>query len=300
MPETAPATTTATTQPAPNGGAPAATTETQAPATPWFGDDPEIKGIVEIKKWTSPADVIKSYRNVEKLVGAPPDQILRIPGKDAKPEDVQAFRSRLGVPDKPEGYEIPIPDEGSKEFASRAAAAFHKAGVPKDAAVAMATWWNEEMSAQVEAGVQEQLARETADLAALHNEYPGQIFDQRVELGKRAVRMFGDALGKDEAERLETIEALEDVIGTAKLIRLFSSIGEKMGEGRFIESGEGTSPAGEYGMTPAGAQAKLNELKSDPEWVRKFNGGRDQHVQEQFQRLTKIIALGRERPVSGR
>lgn len=36
---------------------------------------------------------------------------MRVPGPDAKPEEVAAFRKALGVPDKPDGYGIKKPDQ---------------------------------------------------------------------------------------------------------------------------------------------------------------------------------------------
>jgi hypothetical protein len=51
-------------------------------------------------------DLTKQYRELERHIGAPPDQILRLPKADAKPEDIKAFWSKLGAPADAKEYDF--------------------------------------------------------------------------------------------------------------------------------------------------------------------------------------------------
>jgi len=56
--------------------------------------------------------------------------MIRIPGEGATPEDIMAYRKAQGVPDKPEGYELTIPEgEGFDVIANEVKAAAHEAGI---------------------------------------------------------------------------------------------------------------------------------------------------------------------------
>lgn len=77
-----------------------------AEATNWRDTlDPDLKEWAN--KFDSPATALKSYRELEKRMG----RSVTIPGKDATPEEVQAFRKKaLGVPDAPTDYKLELPD----------------------------------------------------------------------------------------------------------------------------------------------------------------------------------------------
>lgn len=68
--------------------------------------------LVERTGWKSVDDAFTSYTNLEtKLSEAP-----RLPGKDAKPEDWQKVFDSVR-PEKPEGYELPLPSGLPENFA---------------------------------------------------------------------------------------------------------------------------------------------------------------------------------------
>lgn len=73
---------------------------------------------------------------------------VKLPGKDAKPEDIAAFHKAMGVPDKPEGYlEQFTPENGAilgdadKPLASSFAAEMHKVGAPPAAVNQALNWY---------------------------------------------------------------------------------------------------------------------------------------------------------------
>ena len=79
----------------------------QTTQTSWYGDS--YKDVVAKKGWKSPDDALKSYSELEKSMG----NRVRIPAPDAKPEELRAFYSKIGVPESVEGYEIDEIPEGS-------------------------------------------------------------------------------------------------------------------------------------------------------------------------------------------
>jgi hypothetical protein len=100
----------------------------------WHGAD--YAQIVTTKGWKSADDVLKSYGDLEKHVGAPADRLIRIPDA-AKIDD--AFRADVfkrigytpeGAPGKPEDYGLTVPEGMDGEYAKAIAAEAHRLGIP--------------------------------------------------------------------------------------------------------------------------------------------------------------------------
>lgn len=100
----------------------------------WHGAD--YAQIVATKGWKSADDVLKSYGDLEKHVGAPADRLIRIPDA-AKIDDT--FRADVfkrigytpeGAPGKPEDYGLTVPEGMDGEYAKAIAAEAHRLGVP--------------------------------------------------------------------------------------------------------------------------------------------------------------------------
>ena len=103
-----------------------------ASVSPWGGlQSADNQALVKAKGWKSEDDGIASYRELESRMGS----ALTLPGKDAKPEDWDKFYSRVGRPEKADGYEFKRP-EGLPEdlpyddaLAGKAKEWAHKAGL---------------------------------------------------------------------------------------------------------------------------------------------------------------------------
>lgn len=218
----------------------------------------DLLPVVQTKGWKGPADAIKSYTELEKTLGA--DRIV-LPGKDAKPEDWDAVYAKLGRPAKPEeyGFKAPqgIPDGiYDPKFAAWAQTAFHKAGLtPRQAAAVH----DEFVRMSVEghnARVGEIKSKGDAGEAELRKEWGGD-YDKHVESGRRAAKALGVAA--------EDLDRIEGAIGMPKLLKLFASIGGRMGEDTAVGAGGGGL------RDPASELADLNrrsaaEAAKDPTW----------------------------------
>lgn len=249
----------------------------------WFDSipDAELKGFAQTKGWKDPASVVDGYRNLERLIGAPKERVLKLPEKPDDPgwNDVYA---RLGRPDKPEAYELPVPEgHGDPEFAKGIAEVMHKHGVPKGAAQALAQFNNDYVSKLVESHQREQEQKSAADLSQLKTEW-GAKFDENAELSKRAAREFG--VSEDQAK------AIEGALGTAGMLKLFNSIGSKLAEPKAFEAGGGDGGSG-FGLTPEAARSRIGQLRNDRDWAAKYLAG-DVNARQEMERLSRIAAGG--------
>lgn len=235
---------------------------------PWFSSyDEDTKGFVTAKGWdkldpnAALAEAVKGYRGAESKLGVPADQILKLPGKDAKPEDWKPVWQRLGAPETPEGYELPVPDGHDPEFAKAASAWFHELGVPKQQAAGLAQKWNEHVMA-VQAQQEGQWnQRFDQELAALKGEWKGDEYDKNVDLAKRVMKTAG--FNEDQ------MRSIERALGPKAMLQSFAKFGAMVGEHRFV----GGNQAQNFGMSTEGAKERIATLKKDSAYMAAYVGG---------------------------
>jgi hypothetical protein len=113
-------------------------------------------------------DLAVGYRTTAKeLATLKANPGIKIPGPDAKPEEVQAFHKALGVPDNPDGYGIK-PPEGMPEAEVKAfVAAAHKRGYTKTQVEEALTFYQGSVKRALEAHNKSRVEQTTVALAAL-------------------------------------------------------------------------------------------------------------------------------------
>ena len=156
---------------------------------------------------------------------------LKLPGKDATPDDWAAFYKSIGAPESAEAYELPVPEGEDAAFAKTASEWFKDAGLLPQQAQALAGKWNEFVSAQktaVQTAEAERVkaldSRNKAEEASLKNEWGGE-HEANMELARRAVRQF-----IPQAKAGDVITAIEDKIGYAETMKFMHAIGKGLGE----------------------------------------------------------------------
>lgn len=205
------------TAPAPaDNAAPATPAPAETQPADWRAALPEdIRAAPSMAKFKDPAELAKSYLEAEKLIGR---KGVVVPGENATPEEVAAFRAALGVPDAPDGYGLAAPEglpdgvwneDSAKAFAAKA----HELGIPPAAAKGLAEWF---AKAQAEA-----LGAAEPWQPVLEKEW-GAKFQDNLDLAQRAARQFG----ADEA----TLAKLASAAGDANVMRMFHRIGAALGE----------------------------------------------------------------------
>lgn len=230
----------------------------------WHGSfTDEHRGFVQNKGWKDGNEVVNSYRNLEKLVGAPADQVIKLPAAD----DVQGWdsvHSRLGRPATPEGYKFGTPKEGQNaDFTKWAANEFHKNGLTEKQGKAIAESWNQQFVQAADSQKAAYAERVTTETASLKKEW-GAAYDQNINVAKRAAREFG--------VEPKVIDAIESSAGLAATMKLFNSIGAKMGDANYV-SGNAAGGRSDGPMTPQQAQDQIKVLRGDTDFVKKYIAG---------------------------
>lgn len=157
----------------------------------------ENRALVEAKQWATPDDAIKSYRELETHAS----KALRVPGENATADDWNAFYSKLGRPEKAEGYQLkfdtasapedfPYDEKSAIEFRNWA----HGEGLTPRQAQGLhdrfVKWQADGFTAQKEA---DSLKEGTAHRAIVKEwgDPDTSAYQQNVELMSRAVTQLG-------------------------------------------------------------------------------------------------------------
>lgn len=268
-----------------DNGAPAAPaagvapTAQPAPGSVWSASfDEDTRAYVSNKGWKEPTDLLNSYRNLERFAGGAKD-LLELPGPDADPTTLDAFYNRLGRPEDPDKYGLEVPQGGDPELVNWFKSTAHKNGLTAKQAQALYTEWNG-MSGSLQEKLQQQQHQESAQaINTLKGEW-GQQYDSMIDMGKRAVAALGYDAGR--------LSAIEDKLGTSEMLKLFATIGSKMGEDQFVDGGRDASG---FGVTSESARQQISELKMDKEFMGQYLSGNKDAVAK-MRRLMEAAHAG--------
>lgn len=255
------------------GGATTTTTTTET--KPWYDGvaDSETVGHWQNRGWDKKTaaevavEATRAHREAEKLIGAPANEMIRLP-KD--PKDEAGWKNvweRLGAPKTAADYKFdnvkdaagnPLPQALVDTLRETAASAY----LPQTAAEKVAAAVQKFIAGQGEAAAAERTAKLNEERTALQKEW-GSNFEAHKFIAQQAAAKFGIST--------DVVTALEGQLGYSKTMTFLRDVGMKIGEGRFIEGGP-NNPGGL--MTRDQALAKVSELKADKAWrARYFDGG---------------------------
>lgn len=239
------------------GGTPAG----QSVSSDWLTGVPEAtKAYVTSKGFKDVNSVITSYQNFEKLQGVPAENVLKLPTKPDDTEGWNAVYNKLGRPAKAEEYQLPIPEKGGDpEFAKWASETFHEVGVSKSQAQKIVEKWNGQMGKLLQMQQEAAKTKGQAEETALKTEWGG-AFQQNVGVAQNAAAVFG--LNDQQ------INAIEQALGFAATMKLFHTLGTRVGEDKFVTGGGGRNFSSV--MTPDQAKAEISRLKGDTDFVTRY------------------------------
>lgn len=264
---------------APATGAPATPAASAAPAADWLNGLPETtRGFVTNKGWKSNAEVLDSYQNLEKLVGAPQDKIIKLPADDDK-AGWDSVYSRLGRPADPKEYSIVADKEkgGDPAFAEWASKNFHELGLSTKQGQSLVAKFAEYTGNFQKTQEAAQIQRLQEGATNLKKEW-GAAYEQNVQIAKRGAAVQGVDKG--------LLDKIESAIGFDGVMKLFHGFGAKTGESAFVQ-GQGGNGA----LTPQAAMDKISALKADPGFVKRYTGG-DATARAEMQRLHEMAHQG--------
>jgi hypothetical protein len=278
---TAAATTTAAT----TGAAATTGTTTAAATAPWFGDKIDAttigfwqnKGIDPNDPIVVASKLTDFYRNAEKMIGAPADEMVRIPRPNAAEADIKNYLGKLGVPAEPKDYDLSgVKFADGKElelsFADTLRAALHDGRVPKDRAATVAARLIKHMESNDAAELAEKTAAINAERAALKQSWGANEPVNKV-IATKALESLAAAAGISAEKAQQAMDLLSTVggIGAASVWEMLRVAGTKMGEAPYIGSQPGNS--GSTVMSRDQAAAEIDSLKRDKEFGARLLAG---------------------------
>lgn len=259
----------------------AAGTPAAGGAAPWYGQaDEATAAYITNKGWDNPIKAIESYRNLEKFAGGS-KSLIELPGDDAPPEKVSEFYDRLGRPKSPAEYGIQPPEGADKALADWFTKTAHDQGLNAKQAKGLFEQWQAMSSERVQAMEAEAAQATEIGIRDLKREW-GAAYDANITAGRRAAA----GLGFDEAK----LSSLESKLGTGEMLKLFATLGSKMGEPDFAVNGRSGDAAG-FGTSPAAALQQISDLKNDQGFMTRYMSG-DKDAMAKMTRLTGLAYPG--------
>jgi hypothetical protein len=209
-------------------------TPSRPPSDDWRAviDDPSLKELAT--RISSPTDVLKIVADLRKANSS----MVKLPGKDAKPEDIEKFRNAVGAGKDAEAYlkAFPVqegvqPSDVDKALQAKTAEVLLKHNVPVAVAGELGAAVTE-LAKSIDAERQRVADKWHDDAkASLRMEW-GADYDANVNLANRAIRAFG---GQELVDFMSSLGPEGRAIGdTPEVVKAFGKIGRSMGEGQFI------------------------------------------------------------------
>ncbi|WEK43640.1 MAG: hypothetical protein P0Y64_02060 [Candidatus Sphingomonas colombiensis] len=195
--------------------------------------------------------LVKSYREAESTIRN--GGRIKLPGDDAKPEEIAAYRTAIGVPEKPDGYEISGPEGVALNEplinALRDSAVKH--GAPKGAFEGLVSDF---IQLQMDEAAAETVRQD--GLAADWMKAQGAKGDEQLAHVNTAARSLG--LTKTD------MAGLRNGLGADRALGLLAKLGAGMAEDVMLTGG-----SNRFGITGAEAQTEIDKLKTDTEFMSK-------------------------------
>ncbi|MGE5537327.1 MAG: hypothetical protein ACM30I_01825 [Gemmatimonas sp.] len=220
-----------------------------APATTadWSASfDADARALVAAKGWRSPADALRSYAHLERLMGG--DRIA-VPAADAAPDAWEAVYAKLGRPANADGYRLQRP-EGFDGYSEDLAAGFRQAAFAAGLSDRQARTLHDFYVATAAERADAEAEQAQAASAALDRHLRatwGPQYEANVALARRAARAFAPP---------ETLDALHGAMDAPAVLALFARIGAAMGEDRLVGDGDSS-----HALAPEQARSEIARIE---------------------------------------
>lgn len=206
-------------------------------APEWYNRFEDLQGAARtLAKFKRPEALAKSYAALESLKGYPdPQDSARM----------QAFRRSMGLPENPDEFTIPRPEEAPEgtwddALAARLTKVAYEYGVPEPALKALAGSYARECREYLQAyQIAQQEAVEQAE-AELQNEWGAQ-YESNLNAAHNALTRLAAACGVDADELLDS----PDVQKNADFIRVLNEAAKLMDEAPMHRGSVGGDPKDE-------------------------------------------------------
>lgn len=255
--------------PKPVDPAPADPAPVDPPADPVAGDWPEDwrakaaggddKLMKRLERYNSPKAVVDALVAAQAKISQGVKQPLKA---DATPEEVAAWRAENGIPEKPDGYEVSLPDgfvigEADKPVVDSFLERMHGKNVPPDVVNEALGWYYQEQAQQMEAQAEADLDFRGKGQEELREEYGSEY--------KRNIRIALEVVPEDiKDEFLGGRLADGTMIGdNPAVIRWLSGMARQINPLATVVPGTGTNAMQAMESELAGLRAKMGDKASD-------------------------------------
>ena len=201
-----------------------------------------------------------SNLNLERLVGVPAEQIIKLPKADADAKEWDAVHAKLGRPATPDEYKLEVPTGADDTYAKHIAKVMHENGLSAKQAQAVAKGQAEFVATEITRQAEADATAQAAEKVALTKEW-GAAYDKNLQVARAAAKTFGLTT--------EVIDSLEDAMGLKATMTLLHTLGSRLGEDAF----EGGSGHLSSALSPAEAKARITGLKNDAGFRQKLING---------------------------
>ena len=200
---------------------------------------------------------LKSYANLEKMLGN--QNKVAVPGDNASKEEIALFRSKIGVPEKADGYKINkpegLPDElwGADRVTAYQAKA-HELGLTAKQAEGLAAWQAEKLGGDVKANQATIQASRDATVAELKQEWGGN-FEANVALAEKGAAAAGLTA--------DVLKSTPELSNNPHFIRAMQAVALKLGEDRSAANIRAASGGNLAVNTPEAAAMEIAKIRGD-------------------------------------
>lgn len=254
-----------------------------AEATPanqnWYGDvGTDMEAFIQNKGWDEPQKAVNAYQNLEKMLGNR-NNLLSVP-EEGDTDAWGELYTKLGRPEAADKYEFQAPEgmEIDNDLENWFKENAFEAGLSGQQAQNLYNSWNEMQVKMYEQSQADINAQANIEMDQLKREW-GQAFDEKNDIASKT----GAKFGVNEQE----VDALKEVLGAGRTLKLFADIGEGLGEHGYVDGG-----GNNFTMTPAQAKDQIFNLKNDIQFMEKYLNG-DKEAIAKMQNLTKLTIPGR-------
>lgn len=229
------------------------------PAASWTdGFDATQQEYITNKGWGGVDDLLQSYQNSEKLIGADPSKVLTISEDPAKMDEVW---NKLGRPEAADKYSLKLPEEMKDGLYDNMAGAAHKAGLTDAQFATM-----QETFAEAAGTLKnERQAKFDADFNTWSQQNPTDL---------QNVMALNQAVGTTPEDMTAAMNG-----DTSAFYGILAKAAARMGEMPSPKPGGDVETPGGFQMTAEQAQAKIDALQADEGWLKRFNSD-DKNVRD--------------------
>jgi hypothetical protein len=258
-------------------------TPTPAPEAKWFDsfDDTDKnyitqRGLADKDPVEAFKEAAKAHREAQAYIGVPKEQLLKLPKADAPPEEWDAVHEKLGWSKNADDYKLDgvEADDGFKDLIRNQA---NELKLSPDAAKKLAENVGKYLNDNKAASASEDQAAAVKAMEQLKNSW-GSNFEANKVIADNAYAAIQAAAGFDQETMTKAIQQLGAVSGKAEVMQMLLAVGQRLGEDKFVGGG---GPGGSLTpRTAEGAKARIEELKKDTEFTKRWLAGGSAEARE--------------------